>query len=273
MVTEYLGFLIIIGALLVFGVRWWSRRQPDEVQDIEEMRTSTDQLKAELERSADAVVSRMGSHIKHLEELIRQAEERNIRLETQLGEYRRVGEAMQQRSDVLQRQILEARQVIQELSLRQTMPVMSTPLPMMQSAPVAPPVMAPASQPVERVDAEDFAAVLQQSIARDEQSAQMPAAVDTMQPLVSAQQAAGLAEAMTHRPETVQPEPILQPTASAPADPVDATDAGDTEEPPNAAKARALLLSGYSIEETARETGIGRGAIELLQEMSRRELE
>ena len=74
MVTEYLGFLIIIGALLVFGVRWWSRRQPDDAQDIEEMRTSTDQLKAELSRSADAVVNRMGSHIKHLEELIRQAE-------------------------------------------------------------------------------------------------------------------------------------------------------------------------------------------------------
>ena len=42
---------------------------------------------------------------------------------------------------------------------------------------------------------------------------------------------------------------------------------------PNAEKARALLLSGYSVEETARETGIGKGAIELLREMNRRELE
>ena len=263
MVTEYLGFLIIIGALLVFGVRWWSRRQPDDAQDIEEMRTSTDQLKAELSRSADAVVNRMGSHIKHLEELIRQAEERNIRLETQLDESRRIGEDLQQRSDTLQRQILEARQVIQELSLRQTMPAA---MPVKQPASVVP---AASLAPVERVDAEDFAAVLQQSIARDEQSAQISASLDTMQPLVSAQQAAGLAEAMTRRPEQqpVDSEMPQTPTASA------AGDVTDTEAPPNAAKARALLLSGYSIEDTARETGIGRGAIELLQEMSRRELE
>ena len=267
MVTEYLGFLIIIGALLVFGVRWWSRRQPDDAQDIEEMRTSTDQLKAELSRSADAVVNRMGSHIKHLEELIRQAEERNIRLETQLDESRRIGEDLQQRSDTLQRQILEARQVIQELSLRQTMPAaMPAAMPVMQPASVVP---AASLAPVERVDAEDFAAVLQQSIARDEQSAQISASLDTMQPLVSAQQAAGLAEAMTRRPEQqpVDSEMPQTPTASA------AGDVTDTEAPPNAAKARALLLSGYSIEDTARETGIGRGAIELLPEMSRRELE
>ena len=266
MVTEYLGFLIIIGALLVFGVRWWSRRQSDDAQDIEEMRTSTDQLKAELSRSADAVVSRMGSHIKHLEELIRQAEERNIRLETQLDESRRIGEDLQQRSDLLQRQILEARQVIQELSLRQTTTTMSTPMSLMQPASV----MQSASQaPVERVDATDFAAVLQQSIARDEQSTQMAASMDTMQPMVSAQQAAGLAEAMTHRPE-------LQPAQADAAPQSVGSSAADTAAdsvPPNATKARALLLSGYSVEDTARETGIGRGAIELLQEMSRRELE
>lgn len=264
MVTEYLGFLIIIGALLVFGARWWSRRQPDEAQDMDEMRTSTDQLKAELARSADAVVSRMGSHIKHLEELIRQAEERNIRLEAQLDESHRVGSELQQRSDLLQRQILEARQVLQELSLRQTMPVMPTSMPVMQPAPLS---AASAQMPVERVDATDFAAVLQQSIVRDEQGAQLPASLDSLQPLVSAQQAAGLAEAMTHRPEPqINEAELVQEPVAAPT-----TESED--EPPNATKARALLLSGYSVEETARETGIGRGAIELLQEMSRRELE
>ena len=42
---------------------------------------------------------------------------------------------------------------------------------------------------------------------------------------------------------------------------------------PNAAKAKALLRSGYSVEETARETGMGRGAIELLKEMNKRDLQ
>ena len=91
MVTELLGFLIIIGALLIAAVRYWSRRRPDADRDGEEMRVSTEQLKAELERSADAVVSRMGSHIQHLEALLRQAEERTNRLELQLDESRRLG--------------------------------------------------------------------------------------------------------------------------------------------------------------------------------------
>ena len=58
--------------------------------------------------------------------------------------------------------------------------------------------------------------------------------------------------------------------------PEEQQDAVNEEEPDavqNTAKARALLLSGYSVEEAARETGMGRGAIELLQEMNRRELE
>lgn len=104
----------------------------------------------------------------------------------------------------------------------------------------------------------NFAAVLQHSIARDEQG--YAGTLTAEQPLVSAQQAAGLAEAMTHRPEQ-PPEPIAM------------AESDDDNVPPNATKARALLLSGYSVEDTARETGIGRGAIELLQEMNRREME
>ena len=73
MVTEILGFLIIIGALLVIAVRYWSRHQPDSTRDGEEMRSSTEQLKAELEHSADAVVSRIGSHIQPLEDLDRKS--------------------------------------------------------------------------------------------------------------------------------------------------------------------------------------------------------
>lgn len=255
MVTEILGFLIIIGALLVVAVRYWSRHQSDSTRDGEELLSSTQQLKAELERSADAVVSRIGSHIQPLEDLVRRAEERTKHLERQLDEAHRMAGELQQRSDLLQRQLLDAQQVIQELSLRQSMTVV----------PASLPVMAPAARtsisahpPVERVDAQDFAAVLQHSIARDEQG--YAGALTAEQPLVSAQQAAGLAEAMTHRPEQAS-----EPIAMAEPD--------DDNVPPNATKARALLLSGYSVEDTARETGIGRGAIELLQEMNWREME
>ena len=34
-----------------------------------------------------------------------------------------------------------------------------------------------------------------------------------------------------------------------------------------------MLLEGMSVEDIARETGLGRGAVELVQEMTRRKLE
>lgn len=42
---------------------------------------------------------------------------------------------------------------------------------------------------------------------------------------------------------------------------------------PDSMKARNLLLSGWSVEDVARETGMGRGAVELVKEMTRRQME
>ena len=42
---------------------------------------------------------------------------------------------------------------------------------------------------------------------------------------------------------------------------------------PDSANIRDMLLSGMTVEEIARETGLGRGAIELVQQMARRQLE
>ena len=41
----------------------------------------------------------------------------------------------------------------------------------------------------------------------------------------------------------------------------------------NTAKIKDMLLDGMSVEDIARETGLGRGAVELVQEMTRRKLE
>lgn len=48
-------------------------------------------------------------------------------------------------------------------------------------------------------------------------------------------------------------------------------EADGQEEPGTSAatRARALLLAGYSIEDTMRETGLGQGAVQLIQEMNR----
>lgn len=252
MVPEILGFLIIAGALLVLVVRYVSQRR--QGVDMEELRTSTEQLKAELTRSADAVINRMGNHIQHLEGLVRQADERNARLEAGLNEYRRLAGELEERSATLNRELSEARKVIAELSAYQSVPLVP-------------------SQPVasvrQRADVQEFAAVLQNSMERqDNMEAQAPLASE---PAINAQQAAGLAEAMNRKPEENMEKISPEPEEKEKAVPVKPRE----EKPvsPNAAKAKALLRSGYSVEDTARETGMGRGAIELLREMNRRELD
>ena len=252
MVPEILGFLIIAGALLVLVVRYVSQRR--QGVDMEELRTSTEQLKAELTRSADAVINRMGNHIQHLEGLVRQADERNARLEAGLNEYRRLAGELEERSATLNRELSEARKVIAELSAY-------------QSVPLVPPQ--PAASVRQRADVQEFAAVLQDSMERqDNMEAQASLASE---PAINAQQAAGLAEAMNRKPEENMEKISPEPEDKEEAVPVKPRE----EKPvsPNAAKAKALLRSGYSVEDTARETGMGRGAIELLREMNRRELD
>ncbi|WP_173442890.1 hypothetical protein [Selenomonas ruminantium] len=252
MFPELFGFLIIAGALLVMVVRVISKRQ--QGVDTEELRTSTEQLKAELTRSADAVIARMSNHIQHLEELLRQADERNVRLEAGINEYKRLAGEMEDRSAALNRELTEARKMIAELAAYQSVPLV----------PPQPVIPMAAAAPMQRVDAQDFAEVLQNSMNREE-------------PAINAQQATGLAVAMTRRPED-----LAEVQDSAQQENLEAeeeqSEPPKTSEPekaisPNAAKAKALLRSGYSIEETARETGMGRGAIELLKEMNKHDLQ
>lgn len=252
MFPELFGFLIIAGALLVMVVRVISKRQ--QGVDTEELRASTEQLKAELTRSADAVIARMGNHIQHLENLLRQADERNVRLETGISEYKRLAGEMEERSAALNRELTEARKMIAELAAYQSVPLV----------PQQPVMPMTSATPMQRVDAQDFAEVLQNSMNREE-------------PAINAQQATGLAVAMTKRPEELAEVHDSAPQ-EIPEDEEEKVEPPQKSEPekaisPNAAKAKALLRSGYSIEDTARETGMGRGAIELLREMNKRDLQ
>ena len=252
MFPELFGFLIIAGALLVMVVRVISKRQ--QGVDTEELRASTEQLKAELTRSADAVIARMGNHIQHLEDLLRQADERNVRLENGISEYKRLAGEMEERSAALNRELTEARKMIAELAAYQSVPLV----------PQQPVMPMTSATPMQRVDAQDFAAVLQNSMNREE-------------PAINAQRATGLAVAMTKRPEEI-PEVHDSAPQEFSEEEEEKSEPPKKSEPekvisPNAAKAKALLRSGYSVEETARETGMGRGAIELLKEMNKRDLQ
>ena len=120
------------------------------------------------------------------------------------------------------------------------------------------------SAPVTRVDADDFTSVLKHSIERDEK--RQPEGQNSPAPYRASseaiQQAAHLAEAVqTERQEGSASSSVPQAQREEGAQDTNAS----------AAHARALLLAGWSPADVARETGVGRGAIELMQEMMRRQ--
>lgn len=238
MITEILGFFIILGAILVLVVKQISKRQQATLNDVNDMRESTEQLKLELQRSADAVINRIGGHIAHLEKLLQEADERNLELMRQLRVADETENRLRRYADEIEQQMLSWRQNL-------------VTAPNMTNTNAALRAYAESGSAPERLDAADFASVLQQSIARDEQPKQVDSLTAAMNEKVmaAASETAPEEAAMTDKQSETAAEPDLT------------------------AKAGALLRSGYSVEAVAKETGLGKGAIQLLKEMNRRELE
>jgi len=82
MITEIMGFLIIIGAVIVILVRRQMQKAVDE--DPVVLEASAKRLRDELEQSADEIIARMGAHIDRLERLIREADEKSAALQRRL---------------------------------------------------------------------------------------------------------------------------------------------------------------------------------------------
>lgn len=100
MTTEILGFIIIVGAIIVL----LARRQLQKVEeDPEVMEASAGRLRYELEQSADEIINRMAGHIDHLEGLLREADYK--------------AEMLQQRIDELQK--LQQRPVVNSVQSQQ----------------------------------------------------------------------------------------------------------------------------------------------------------
>lgn len=325
---EVFGVLIVVGAALFFGVRFFLRRKEKDKEDMEDMRVSTEKLKDELGKSADTVIERMGIHVKHLEKLLAEADAKNAELTNRLRKSRQERLEMEELCDraaqLLKReqQQREAQAVAPapppvyvQTDTVQAVPKYQDPLAyaaagfaMPAREPVAP-APSPAPQPqteppqanapeaqqpmpdtstMERQDAIDFATVLQESIERDAQTANGEAnEAAAGAPQEPAPEPAPAEAPAVQQIAEQEPQPEELPEAEyriLPEEQEGAPDAAgpaeeDTEEekPPAEAtvadRARALLLSGESIEEVSRETGMGIGALELLREMSRREQE
>ncbi len=368
---EVFGALIVVGAALFFGVRFFLRRKEKDKEDMEDMRVSTEKLKEELGKSADTVIERMGIHVKHLEKLLAEADAKNAELTNRLRKSRQERLEMEELCDraalllkkeqqqreaqaavpapppvYVQTETVEAAPTYQDpaayAAAGYSAPVeaQEAPIPQAQELPVQPTCQTsepsgqesaqqtlPDTSTMERQDAIDFATVLQESIDRDAQEAneaaaylpqepvgepspelaysEEPSAQPVQQPLeqeaqpekasepeyiVVPEEAAAPAETAVAEPEepAISPEeasstdesevePEDTPEGAGEAEEIEKSAEAEEDKPPAEAtvadKARALLLSGESIEEVSRETGMGMGALELLREMSRRELE
>ena len=307
MVTELLAALIFVGAVLVFVGRFYAHRKAkpeQERKERENLVVSTERLKEELSRSADVIVARMEGHVEQLdgmlqeadaknsvfEALLRESEENRKALEASLQAARETVQKLREQQEASAAQIRSMERVVQALPA-QGAPFVPPPPPIPMDAAATYEGGAPAAESAptvtEREDAAEFAAVLQNSIERDavgEETSKTPLASTIGQvreaekivsppsaPPLDAKEAKG-AEALT-APRGIKPAPVgaeaqAPPRMEAPAPKT----AGGPHEATTADRARALLLSGIPVEEVSRQTGMGKGAVELVKEMSRRQL-
>lgn len=250
LMTYLMALLILVGAALVGLSKFLQRRKQlpyRQKEEQEDMERSTLQFKQELERSGSEIIGRLGEHIERLEALIREADRRADTLDHRLTELHTLSQSLDAQTEELRAAEQEARREQQFVSQL-----------MGELRAAARGAALPA--PVERVDANDFTSVLRHSIARDEErqleGRTAPATYRASSEAI--QQAVHLAQA-------VHPKEAEDTTA-----PQGEESAQDTSA--SAAHVRALLLAGWSPADVARETGVGRGAIELMQEMMRRQL-
>ncbi|WP_027407303.1 hypothetical protein [Anaerovibrio sp. RM50] len=87
MTTEILGFIIIVGAIIVLLARWQLQKAEE---DPEVMEASAGRLRYELEQSADEIINRMAGHIDHLEGLLREADYKAEMLQQRINELQKM---------------------------------------------------------------------------------------------------------------------------------------------------------------------------------------
>ena len=244
-----MGALIILGAVLLLIVRYILHRRQHSEEEDEDLAESIEKLKKELQQSADTIIKRLGSHVTKLEGLLREADDRRMRLETRVADAQRLEWALRQRIEELERRLRDLGQ--------------------------APPASAQGSR---RTDGDEFAAVLHASILRE----QTHASVEPPQGGVQQQRFAVPPQPTTpqrrinseiHASPAQQgsvPAPQMLPVPPPPA-PVESDIDEPVREDETMVKARALLRAGRTIEQVARETGVEIGALRLMKQMTQRD--
>ena len=277
-----------------------------------EMVRSTEELRRELEKSGKEIVGRMEEHVRRLESLIKEADRRAESLDNQLTELHTLSQTIDKQTDELRAAEENARreQQISSGLLGELRAAAAGAAAMRGALAPAPAVERVDATDFSSVLHQSIARdeARRQGTAPDYR----PSAVSLHQAagLVAAAHAAGADATVTSYPTagavapqaggdvtgtagtasvpptfagqtmtpvapqtgTAAPAAAPQSVPSAPPQSEPAEEKQAEEEKHSAARVRALLLSGYSVEDVARETGVGRGAIELMQEMIRHQV-
>lgn len=252
--------------MLLLIVRYIIHRRQRSEEEDEDLAVSIEKLKRELQQSADTIIKRLGSHVTKLEGLLREADDRRVRLETRVADAQRLEWALRQRIEELERRLTDLGQ-----------PSVTPSAPMQERIEVSAPAGSMQPQEAQRTDGDEFAAVLHASILREQARTQMP---PSAQPAQMAMPQAIVSSPPPPPPPVPAHTPIMPPPHAAvpPASPaapplvsVHAEPAQTGAEAEPIEKARALLCAGRAIEEVARETGVEIGALRLMRQMTQRD--
>lgn len=88
MTTEILGFIIILGAVIVLLARQHLNKSEDDPEVLE---AATGRLRYELEQSADEIINRMTEHIDRLERMLREADYKSELLQQKINMLQAMG--------------------------------------------------------------------------------------------------------------------------------------------------------------------------------------
>lgn len=265
MTTEILGFIIIAGAVIVLAARHQLNKAEDDPEVLE---AATGRLRYELEQSADEIISRMTEHVDRLERLLREAD---------------------YKAEVLQERIrqLEALQPVggyQSLSagdVRQG-----------DNGYLAARAAADAAAAMSTLAGSVAAGASRQEAAT---GSAMPAMSETDRRAWELFREASMEleaqyEAKSNTMQSVQQSDALQQAVDIQAGNLDSYvsssgHAGEPDEAPGyvyneesgldteaaARQARQMLAHGFQVDEIARATGLGIGAVQLIRQMQARQ--
>lgn len=268
MTTEILGFIIIAGAVIVLVARHQLSRAEDDPEVLE---AATGRLRYELEQSADEIISRMTEHVDRLERLLREADykaevlqERIRQLEALQGAQgmhgMEVGAAYQPLSGA-------ERQGVDYLTVRAAADASAANV---NASAGAASVREPGGYGMPSMSESDRRAWELIREASMELEAQYEAQSNAMQ---SAQQSDALQQAVDiqtgNLDSYVSGSSYAAETADEPGYAYDEEKGLDTEAA--ARQARQMLAQGFEVDDIARSTGLGIGAVQLIRQMEARQ--